>query len=256
MNQAERALYQWIAQLGIELGDLRSKQQALVNDGAAGERRDVEVAVAFDFGVRNLVFNPAASHIELAFEIGFRQGLQGLEEDLLDVGLRAARYAADGGAVDRRIAPAHHLESLFADDLFDYAFTLQALQLADGQKNHSNRVAAGLGQSHAQGCTLARKELMRNLNQHARAVACFGIATASSAVLQVREHLDSLFHDGVALFAANTGDETEAACIMLVGRIVETLGWRQSAGVPLLVILVVQFHVVSHCSPVCGHPLD
>jgi hypothetical protein len=51
-----------------------------------------------------------------------------------------------------------------------------------------------------------------------------GIAAASSAVLQVREHLDSLLHDGVALLAANTGDETEAACIMLVCWIVKTLG--------------------------------
>ncbi len=123
---------------------------------------------------------------------------------------------------------------------------------ADGEKDHANRVAAGLGQSHAQGGALARKELMRNLNQHAGAIAGLGIATASSAVLQVGEHLDSLFHDGVALFAANAGDEAEAAGIMFVRWIVETLRWRQSTGVLSLSILVVQFVILSHCSPVCA----
>jgi hypothetical protein len=56
----------------------------------------------------------------------------------------------------------------------------------------------------------------------------------------------------MASFAANTGDEAEAARVMFVRRVVETLGWRQSAGVPLLVIVVVLFPVLSHCSPVCG----
>ena len=141
-------------------------------------------------------------------------------------------------------------KSFFADNLFDHALALQTLQFADGEKHHSDRVAAGFGQSHAHGGALARKELMRNLNQHARAVAGLGIAAASSAVLQMGEHLDSLLHDGVALLAANAGDETEAAGIMLVGRIVQTLGRRQSVGVLLRLIRFVQFLVVSHCSPV------
>jgi hypothetical protein len=55
----------------------------------------------------------------------------------------------------------------------------------------------------------------------------------------------------VALLAAKTGDESKAASIMLVSRVVKTLSWRQSAGVPLLLIVFVQFFVVSHCSPVC-----
>ena len=97
---------------------------------------------------------------------------------------------------------------------------------------------------------------MRNLNQHARAVAGLGIAAASSAVLEVGEHLDSLFHDGVALLAANAGDKTEAAGIMLVGRVVQTLGRRQSVGVLLLVILVVQFSRSSRIAlPLCASSL-
>jgi hypothetical protein len=100
------------------------------------------------------------------------------------------------------------------------------------------------------GCALAREELMRDLNQHARAISCLRVAAASAAMLEVLQNLNTLFYDGVAPLAAHIGDETEAARVTLVGRIIETLRWRQSAEVLLLVILVVQFYVVSHCSPV------
>ena len=226
----------------------------------AGERRNVEVALALDLGVRNLVFNPPPHHVELPLERLFIQRLGGLQKDLLDVGLRTARHASNRRGVHRRVAPAHHLEALFGDDLFHHAFALQPLQLAHRQKDHAHRVAARRGQLHPQLGALLGKELVRNLNQHARAVARLRIAAAGSAVLQVLQHLDALLHDRVALLALDVGDKPETAGVMLVRRVIQTLRVRQSVGVLLheffVVPVLVVFSVVSHCSPVRRAPLS
>ena len=60
MHQAQRAGDERIGQLEVELRDLRRQQQAFVDDGAGGERRDVEVVLVLDVGGGNLVFGALA----------------------------------------------------------------------------------------------------------------------------------------------------------------------------------------------------
>ena len=50
VNEAEGAGDERIGQFEVELLNLRSQHQALVDDGAAGERGDVEVVLALDVG--------------------------------------------------------------------------------------------------------------------------------------------------------------------------------------------------------------
>src|SRR5882757_347165 len=73
---------------------------------------------------------------------------------------------------------------------------------------------------------------MGDLNQDAGAVACFRIASASSAVRKADQDLDSLLDDFAALLTANAGDKSHPACIMLVGRVVQPLGGGQTARDP------------------------
>ena len=210
----------------------------------AGKRRNVEVALALRSRRAQSRFQSAAAPRRACARSLSPPAAPGLQKDLLDVGLRAARHAPNRGAVHRRIAPAHHLEALFADDLFHHAFALQPLQLAHRQKHHAHRVAARRRQLHPQLGALPGKELVRNLNQHAGAVAGLRIAAAGSAMLQVLQHLDALLHDCVALCALDVGDKPETAGVMLVRRVVQTLRVRQSVGVLLNEFFVVPVLVV------------
>jgi hypothetical protein len=67
-----------------------------------------------------------------------------------------------------------------------------------------------------------------DLEENAGAIAGFGIASAGSAVRQVEQHLDSLAYDCVTLVAANVGDESDPAGVVLLRRMVETLGGRRT----------------------------
>ena len=50
----------------------------------------------------------------------------------------------------------------------------------------------GAGNSKSESCALARKKLVRNLNQNAGAIAGFRIAAAGAAVRQIDQYLNSL----------------------------------------------------------------
>ena len=67
---------------------------------------------------------------------------------------------------------------------------------------------------------------MRNLNQDARSVARFWIASAGATMGQVQKDLNTFFDDVVTFLTGNAGDEPDAAGVMLMRRMVEALsGW-------------------------------
>ena len=149
-------------------------------------------------------------------------------ENLLNVGLRRARHAADRRGIDRSVAPAEQRQAFFADDAFENSFALQALVLLDRQKRHADAVGPRLRQREAQLLAFAGEEFVGNLDQDAGAVAGFRIAAAGAAMRQVEQNLNSLADDVVALMAADAGDKPDAASVVLVRRVVETLR-RQEA---------------------------
>ena len=69
-------------------------------------RRDVERFLVFDLGGEDFVFSAAADAVEEALEGVFVKVFGTADKELFDVGLRAARLAANGVAVDGRVAPA------------------------------------------------------------------------------------------------------------------------------------------------------
>ncbi len=71
------------------------------------------------------------------------------------------------------------------------------------------------------------EERVRNLGQHAAAVAERGIRADRAAMVEVDQDLQALFEDVVRLAVLHVGHEADAAGIVLVGGIVEPLGRRR-----------------------------
>ena len=226
--RARRAGDEGIGQLEVKLFDLRGQHQALVDDGATGAGGDVEGFLVLDVGDRNLVFRAAAHVIEQALESFFVEALRAAEEKLLDVRLGTAGFAADGIAVDRRVAPAENLTALFLGDALKDAFALQAVVFFHRQKAHGHAVGAWFGQLHAQLGALAHKEGVGNLNEDAGAVASLRIAACRAAMGEVDENLEALADDLVAFFAADVRDQAHAAGIVLIPWMIEALRLRST----------------------------
>ena len=71
------------------------------------------------------------------------------------------------------------------------------------------------------------QELVRGLNENARAVAGVGLATAGAAVVQVQQHLQRLLNNRVGLPALDVDHEPHATGFMLEPRVVKTLLGRE-----------------------------
>src|SRR5579864_517288 len=113
-----------VREFAIKIGDLRSEQQALVNDRSTGKGRNVEHSRVFDAGLPDLILRPLAHHIELALEGVFIHFGCTAHKNLLDVRLRSARHSADCGSVDRSVSPAQQSEALFTHDALKNSFAL------------------------------------------------------------------------------------------------------------------------------------
>ncbi len=75
----------------------------------------------------------------------------------------------------------------------------------------------------------AAKKLVRDLDQDAAAVAHLGVGAHRAAMVEVvRGSTRPLLDDVVRLAVLHVGDEADAAGILLVARIVEALGRRQT----------------------------
>ena len=68
---------------------------------------------------------------------------------------------------------------------------------------------------------------MGNLGQHAAAVAEHRVGADRAAMIEVDEDLQPLFEDRMRLAVLHVGDEADAARVVLVGGVVETLGAGQ-----------------------------
>src|ERR1039458_7762512 len=96
------------------------------------------------------------------------------------------------------------------------------------QEGHAHAIGSGSGQFESEAGAFAREEFVGDLNEDACAVTSFGIASTGTPVGEVDQYLDSFADDVVILLAPYVGDKANATGVMLVPRIVQTLGWRQT----------------------------
>src|ERR1700687_2582837 len=88
---------------------------------------------------------------------------------------------------------------------------------------------ASAAQREAELGGLAGEELVRNLHQHAGAVAGTRVASAGPTMGQVVEHLESLLQDVVRAHSFDVDHKADAACVVLVSWIVEALARGDAA---------------------------
>ena len=96
-------------------------------------------------------------------------------------------------------------------------------QLADS-------ILAGPRKDHADITGSTPQEFVRNLKQDSCSVASTRITALRTTMGQVFENLQSLADDVVRFLAFNVDHEANAAGIVFICRIIETLRWRQAIG--------------------------
>ena len=231
VDQRQRRRQRGVAQIGEIFAELAGEQQTLVDDRPRRHRHGVIAGEALvltgEDGVRYLL----AQHEETPLEkilVGVAR--PAADEDLAGQGLARLDALAERLRVDRHVAPTQQLETLGGDRLLDDGDDLLGRLARLGQEHDADRVFALGRQREAESLGLLDKERVRDLQQHAAAVAGAGIGPRRAAMVDVEEDLQTLLDDVVRLLVVHVGDEADAAGIVLLGRIVEPLR-RWQAGV-------------------------
>jgi hypothetical protein len=120
--------------------------------------------------------------------------------------------------------PAEQLLALLAHRLLEEALARLAAGAIGRQKHRTHRVASRRGELDLELVRFLDEEIVRRLHQDARAVTGVGLAAAGTAVLQVQQHLNALLDDVAGLAALDVDDEPDAARVVLVLRVVKSLG--------------------------------
>ena len=207
-----------IGDIGIEVDQVLGEEHALVDDRAAGERADVELA---DLGFDDRVLDATADDVEVALEDFVGAAKRVADDDLLDLGTGRVGLFADHGRVDRDLTPAidgiAEFEDLGLDDL-PAAFLGGVIGL--GQEDLAHRDAAALG-GVAETRDLVSEELLRDLEMDAGTVAGLAVGIDRAAMPDRLECGNAGFYDLAPRRAINRGDETDAARIVFVRRVVD-----------------------------------
>ena len=96
----------------------------------------------------------------------------------------------------------------------------------DRQKHHPHAIFARRRQRKTKPRAFALEKRVRNLNQNSGAVAGLRIAAARAAMRQVDQDLNALEDDVVRFAPGNIGHKADAAGIVLMLRVIETLSRR------------------------------
>ena len=149
MVDGQAALVVRIDQVGIEGRQLMRREQALVHQGAAGHRRDVE-ALVHEASTRGIVLDAFSRQVQGVFEaVEVASGVVRRDQCLADPRQCRARSRAELVGVDRDVAPAEEPQpsagNRASDDLF--AFTPITVQVCLRQEAHGHTEQVGRVQS-------------------------------------------------------------------------------------------------------------
>ena len=136
-------------------------------------------------------------------------------------------YAFSGfrqpGVVARHVAPAEQHLALVLDCAFDFVFAGEARSRFLRQEHHAHPVLADGGQLHVLRRHFLAQKPVRDLDQDACAVALQRVGADGAAMGEVLEDEQPLLDDGVVPGALDVGDEADAAGVVFVGGVVQTL---------------------------------
>jgi hypothetical protein len=221
VDERQRAGEALLAQVGVEVAQLRRLEHPLVDDGPARERRRVEV------GSDRQLDDPT-DDVELALEgvLVVLEARARLDEQLADVRARLVGGIADVVGVDRDVAPAEDALALDAHIDLEQLLDLAPMQHVLGQEAHRHAVAAGRRELEVDG---GAEERVRELDEDAGTVAGADVRALRAAMLQIVERLQRLDHHVVPGHVVQARDHGDATGVVFVARVVEAVGlWRHS----------------------------
>ena len=215
------ALVREVRVVGVEP---HREHHALVADGAGGERNDVEAA-APEPPALDRAHHDLADDEELALErVHVRAVRAPADEELPDPGLVRLDALAEDGRIDRNVPPAEESLAFGRDHLRERFLTGAAGGIVLRQEHHSHAVTARGGKIDAKRCALVAEQPVGDLNEDPGAVTGQGIGPDRAPMGDVAKKPHPLAHDVVARPVADVHDESDAARIVLVRGVVESLG--------------------------------
>ena len=229
VHQRKRRHRARISQILVVPADLFAKQQALVDDRARRHRGHEVFFAVLELERLDGVAGGLADHVQLPLQrVGGHDVAAAPDEDLADhrLGLLHRRRHRHG-LVDRNIAPAQHNLAFQTHGALKFLLTGQARSVFLRQEDHADAVFAGRRQVDTLLGHFFTEELVGNLQQDACAVAHQRVSAYSAPVVEVVQDAQALLDDLVALLALDVGDEADAASVVFIGRVVQTLGRRR-----------------------------
>ena len=214
------------------------EEHALVDDGAAGQRADVEFR---DLGGDGGFLDAAADDVEVSLEHVRRAAWGVAHHDLFDFGACLVGFFADHADVYRDLAPAVDLVAEAEDfGLRDLPAAFLGGEVGFRQEHLADRDLAVLG-AFAAAFYRFGEEVLRDLDVDAGAVAGLAVGVHGAAVPEGAERVYAGLHDGAAGFAVQGCDQADAAGIVFLGGRVGVFETGY-VGVP------VSFEIRSHCN--------
>jgi hypothetical protein len=212
VDQADRGGVAAVGQVGEERLQLPGGEHALVDQGARGQRGEVDTALAF-----GALAQHEGDPVQLQAGAPARA--------VADEQLAEARHDRAGGVAEqvragRHVAPAEDGEALLGGDRGDGGDRGGVGRVVVGQEGDADGVTACRGKLEA---GPGAQEGVGDLGEDAGAVAGVGLRAGGAAVLQVAQDGQCLLDDAVLGLAGERRDETHAAGVVFVARVVEAL---------------------------------
>ncbi|CAB4897173.1 unannotated protein [freshwater metagenome] len=216
VHQRQGALDALVPQIGEEHRQLRRGEHALVDQGPAGQRREVGALLA-----RQLVFDALARHEHLAIEIDPCSRCGVGDEQLLEARHHRTSARPEAGRIDGNGTPSESAQALFGDDGLDRGHGLGSVtdvsrqeRQADGVLTHGRKFEAGD----------RTQEAVRHLDEDAGTIAGIGLGPGGATVLHVAQGADAHGDNGATGDTVDVGDEGDTTGIVFESRVVEPNG--------------------------------
>ncbi len=228
MDQRQGRVHRRIFQVGEVMLQLRGVEHALVNQCLAGQARQVEHPALFQARLPSSLLHALADDVQPALERQFIAWKTALptNENLPHRRLAPFGSGADVGVIGRHVPPAQDGLSLLADDLLEGLLHSPALHRVGGQEDQTRTIGSGTGKANPQLIAFPLQEAMGHLQENAGPVSGVLLAAARAAMLQVYQDLDRFADNVVRPAGFQIDDKADAAGIVFVLRVIQTLPGR------------------------------
>ena len=232
VDQGQGGFRERVGQILVEGPHLAGQQQALIDHGAGRQGRQIEILQsrqAFLFrqlGDRVLDLLAHGQQLPLVGVL-ILDGRAAADEGLADHRHGVEHGLADAVQVHRHVAPAQNRLLLDLHEVFELGHGDLARGVVVRQEAHGHGVFAGRRQIDPVVLGPGAIERVGNLNQNPGPIADQRVGAHRAAVVQIDQNLQTRLHDFMRFAAFDIGYKPNAACIMLVTRIIQSLPlWR------------------------------